>query len=331
MACSKHTFSVPASFTAIALAEILRQAFTTAGLMSDWHASFSVSSLEHRVLKLEYDAGKAYGTTYYWFIITSLGIYLSPVTGWDTVNNVPVGQQYLDYISTATDTQANHWEYFYLSSGFIVTISVYVSGVDSRCSWFVVTQSGLTKVFTFAHPQSPLPSWLNLDRGFFAGFAQVTASVSDAMGRIRFKRGPALRRDLMLGTGLNGTTSLTTYNSTSSSQDLLCYTAPGNRFNNTTNFNIIQPYIFLPVGFPQTNPAYLERSNPIYHSLPYTPYLVDPLPSDFGITFHYATNTFSPGDAFVVTLGVEEWEVVMWSSNTWPGEGASPLFLARMI
>jgi hypothetical protein len=65
--------------------------------------------------------------------------------------------------------------------------------------------------------------------------------------------------------------------------------------------------------------------------MPFMPYITDPLPADFGLTFHYATNTFSPGDTFVVSAGTEEWEVLDFAANASAVTGASPLFLARMV
>ena len=58
---------------------------------------------------------------------------------------------------------------------------------------------------------------------------------------------------------------------------------------------------------------------------------MNPLPSDFGISFHYETNNFSLEDTLVVNSGVEEWEVLDFANNASAVTGASPLFLARVV
>jgi len=332
MACTKQTYTASATWTASQLADVFRDAFIDAGLMAAWHASFLSGSIENRVLRVQYDASKTYGTTFYWFQFSTTGAYLHVATGWDTATNQPSGTQYLDYFSTTTSSTSNHWIFASPSSTSTVILDRYTSGVDNKQSWFLLRWSTSRFVFTIAHPGSTRQSWLNLDRGQFVGFAHAAPSTAFARGTLDFRRGPALRRDLFIGAGLVGTTSLTNYAATAASNHrLLGYGAVGHVSNSSDNFAFATPHILLPVGFSATNPAYPANSNPVFHSLPYTPYLVDSLPSDFGISFHYATNTFSPGDTFVVSAGVEEWEVLDFAANSTAVNGASPLFLARMI
>ena len=107
-----------------------------------------------------------------------------------------------------------------------------------------------------------------------------------------------------------------------------------NDFNNgstAANIGLRTGAIVLPVNFSATNPAFTSNSNPVFHSMPFMPYIAESLPADFGITFHYATNSFSQGDTFVVSAGTEEWEVLDFAANSSAVTGASPLFLARMI
>jgi hypothetical protein len=88
--------------------------------------------------------------------------------------------------------------------------------------------------------------------------------------------------------------------------------------------------IVLPIGTSSVNPAYATDSNPVFHSMPFMPYITESLPADFGLTFHYASNAFDPGDTLVVTAGSEEWEVLDSAANT-VDTGATPMFLARMV
>ena len=334
MACTKQTYTAVAPWTASELADVFRDAFIDAGLMTDWHDSFDSFGTENRVLRVQYDATKTYGTTFYWYQFTTSvsGVYLHVATAWNTATHLPTGTQYLDYYSTSTNT-SNHWNFGGTSVTSTTTLILerYTSGMDTKQSWFLMRWTTNRFLFTIAHPQSTLQSWLNLDRGLFVGFARAIPFTTGTRGFVDFYRGPALRSDLLIGSGLRGSTSFAAYATTAASQRLIGYGAVGHTNNSTDNYNFNTQHIILPIGFSATNPAYPADSNPVFHSLPYTPYLVDPLPSDFGISFHYATNTFAPGETFVVTAGVEEWEVLHFASNTNAITGASPLFLARMI
>jgi hypothetical protein len=46
---------------------------------------------------------------------------------------------------------------------------------------------------------------------------------------------------------------------------------------------------------------------------------------------HYADNNITLLDTFVVSSGVEEWETVGYANNAFVNDGASPLFLARVV
>jgi hypothetical protein len=329
MAVTKATYTATDTWTPAQLATIFESAFVASGLMSAWHDSFLSGSVENRILAVTYDGGATYGTTYYWFMFSTAGAYLHVATGWDVGSHIPSGTQYLDYFSTDTNTPGNHWHLFPGTSSSTATLTRYTSGADADLSWYVIS-NGSTKIcFTITPATMTLHNWLDLDKGFYCGFSYLSPAVSSRAGFLRFYRGPALRRDLLLGSGLNGNTTAANYTAIAAAQQVIGYIASGNASNTTVNFNIGQPYIWLPIGFAATNPAYSTNSNPVFHSLPHNPYVVDPLPADFGITFHYATNTFSVGDTMVVTASVEEWEVLEFAANASAVTGASPLFLAR--
>jgi hypothetical protein len=346
MACTKATYTATATWTASQLADLFRDAFIAAGLMAAWHDSFLSGSIENRVLEVTYDGAKTYGKTYYWFMFTTSGVFLHVATGWNTGTDQPTGTQYLDFFATTTNATTNHWNAVALSTSSTVELVRYTSNVDTQQSWFVV-KSGTTRFcFTIVNGAKTVQSWMDLNKGFFAGFAWtrpivVVSSTNRPSGLMRFGRGPALRRDLTLGAALNGSTTTANYSSTSALFLLESYGAPGNGSNNfsdnaavmfsTSTTDANPGAIILPCNFSGTNPAFTTNSNPVFHSMPYMPYITSSLSSDFGITFHYATNTFSPGDTFVVSAGTEEWEVLDFAANGSAVTGASPLFLARMI
>ncbi len=329
MAVTKATYTATGTWTAAQLASIFQSAFVASGLMTAWHDSFTSGSVENRVLAVTYDGGATYGTTYYWFQFTTSGAFLHVAAGWTAGSDVPAGTQYLDYFSTTTNSTSNHWQLFSGASTSTATLTRYTSGTDADQSWYVIDNGSVRRCFTITPATMTLQSWLDLDKGIYNGFSHIVPSTSSGAGLLRIFRGPAVRRDLLLGSGLAGSTTAGDYTTTAAAQFVIGYAAPGNASAASTNFNVAQPYIWLPVGFSATNPAYASNSNPIFHSLPHNPCVVDPLPSDFGLTFHYATNSFSVGDTMVVTASTEEWEVLAFASAGSAVTGASPLFLAR--
>jgi hypothetical protein len=206
----------------------------------------------------------------------------------------------------------------------------YTSGVDAEQSWFVI-KGGLSRMaFTIVNGAMTIQPWIDLNKGFYNGFAYSNLSTNANLGEASWSTGPTLRRDIIMGCGLVGNTTSSHYLN-NVNEPIIGYRAVGHLSNTTGNFDRNIPGIFLPVGFSATNPAYTSNSSPIFHSLTWNPYITELFPADFGITFHYATNSFSQGDTFVVTAGTEEWEVLDFAANASAVTGASPLFLARMI
>jgi hypothetical protein len=332
MVCTKQVYNAVATWAPSDVANLFRDAFIDAGLMTAWHDSFLSGSTENRILEVVYDGTKAYGKTYYWFMFTTNGVFLQLATGWNTSTDQPTGTQYLDFLATTTNSPANHWTLFSGVSTVTLTLTRYTSGVDADQSWFVITSSTIRRCFTIASKNSTIQPWMDLTKGFYSGFAYSIFVPNGTMGNARWGMGPCLRRELVRGPGLVGATTITNYNDSIADESLLGYAAAGHQSNSmSSNININQPYIFLPVGFSSSNPAYTTNSSPIFHSLPYSPYIAETLPSDIGITFHYATNNFSTGDTLIVTPGAEEWEVLDYGANSSSITGASPLFLARMV
>jgi hypothetical protein len=132
-----------------------------------------------------------------------------------------------------------------------------------------------------------------------------------------------------VGTHLIGETTASSYAGNFTSRTWLSYGAVGRINGNSGNYGG-SGFIPLPTASATANPAYTADSNPVFHSLPFHPYVAESLPSDFGMSFHFASNAFDPGDTLVVTAGTEEWEVLAETAGT-AGTVPTPVFLARMV
>lgn len=344
MAVTKQSYSTAPTWTAAQIASMFRTAFIDAGLMTDWFDSFTSSGHENRILQIQYDAAKTYGTTYYWFIFhVDHIVSLHVATGWNATTHVPTGTQYLDYFSTATNNYYNHWQLLNTSSSTtLVNLVRYSSGSQH---WFVVQQNNNRKCFTIQPASHTLQPWINLDKGYYSGFININAHATDwPKASIDFCSSPALRRHITIGPSLRGVTYNDYYRGHYRSV-LQCYQAMNNQndnggaminatwFSNGNSISGARPGgVVLPVGFTAGNPAYTSNSTPVFHSMPMTPYSTTTLNSDFGLTFHYDTNIFGFQDKFIVTSGSEEWEVLEFA-NASAGDGTSPsaAFLARVV
>jgi hypothetical protein len=331
MACTKETYSATATWTASQLANLFRDAFIDAGLMTAWFDSFLSGSIENRILEVTYDGTKTYGKTYYWFMFATTGVWLHVATGWNAATDQPTGTQYLDFFATTTNATSNHWQMFAAATSNTVELVRYTSGVDADQSWFTIKRSGgVDRTFTIINDALTVQTWLDLSKGFFNGFVHVASSISSSSGLIEFDRGPSLRREIAVGTYLIGSANANDYASGISSRNLLSYGVVGRQSNSGTQNYGATGFIPLPTASATANPAYTADSNPVFHSLPFHPYVAESLPSDFGMSFHFASNAFDPGDTLVVTAGTEEWEVLAETAGT-AGTVATPMFLARMV
>jgi hypothetical protein len=264
-------------------------------------------------------------------MFATTGVWLHVATGWNAATDQPTGTQYLDFFATTTNATTNHWQMFAAATSNTVELVRYTSGVDADQSWFVIKRSGdVNRTFTIVNDALTVQSWLDLSKGFFNGFVHVAPSVSSSTGLIEFDRGPGLRREIAVGSCLAGDTTGSRYIDLST-RTIWNYGATGRASNNTIgNYTTGLPFIPLPTASATANPAYTADSNPVFHSLPFHPYVAESLPSDFGLTFHFASNAFDPGDTLVVTAGTEEWEVLAETAGT-VGTVATPMFLARMV
>lgn len=340
MAVTKQTYSLSSGWTYSQLAGLFRSAFIDAGYMTDWYDSFLSGLYENRILRVVYDGSKTYGTTYYWFQFNASfsRISLLPVTGWDVVNHIPTGTQYVDYYSTSTSTENGTVVSQPLSTTTALSLVRFTSAVNSTHSWFRLKQGTSFTHFTLARPEHTVASWIDLDKTYFNHFIRTAITTATNGAQCLFYSQGSLRRSYGIGTALIGETTRRDICISSA-----CYGVPG-RLSNSTNNNIqvagsnynsapTNAGIVLPNAVSANNSAYASNYNPVYTGIPYSMYMTNSnLPSDFGIIAHYTNNTLAIEDTFVVTAGVEEWEIINFVNNTSSvGTHASMAFAARIV
>lgn len=328
MAVTVQTYTATATWTASDLANTFRSSFIDAGLMTEWFDSFNSSGIENRVLEIQY-SGATYGKTYYWFQFTTTGVFISVAAAWNAASDVPSGTLYLDYIATTTNATTNHQSLVTLSAATTATITRYSSGVTSGFAFFLVKNGTTTLAFHVPRASAPLHSWLDLSKGIFHQVLTVAPSVNGFGGKIELlPRSPLIRRSLIGGAALNGSPTLSRFVNAGLALSGMSYGVYGITSNTTSNYPGMSVPVLLPIGINAANPAFSTDSIPIFTGLPYSSYINEGLPSDIGITFHYANNTMAPLDTFTVTPGSEVWEILAVTNSASLG-GACPMLVAR--
>jgi hypothetical protein len=353
MAVTKQNYTQAATWTASQLANLFQSAFTDAGLMTAWYDSFLSGSVENRILEIQYDNTKTYGKTYYWFMFTTGGVFTHIASGWNATTHVPTGTQYLDYYSTTTNATTNHNPWLALSTATAVTVSRYSSGARSGYSWFLVTNGSTSGNVHIPRASVPLPAWIDLNKVLFHAYTTCVNIGNAQWPNVSFRDlGSCLRRSFHVGSALNGnTTNPSAYagaipgNSTGTSPlsgnydgvsaPALSYICLANASSNSAvgaNWRgspATGNSIILPTGFNSSNPAFTTDYIPVYSELLYNPYVSEAMPSDFGVTFHFANNTMAFYDKLIVSSGSEEWEMLLAANTNTVTTNGSALFMAR--
>lgn len=348
MAVTKQTYTLSTGWTVTQLVGIYRSAFIDAGLMTEWYDSFTNSNnFPVRVLEADYDGTKTYGKTYYVFYFeTTSWVGVSICSGWDATNHIPTGTQSLDYHALPNACYTVSSNYFSsrielgVNNGADLSLVRYTSGADVNQSWFMMYQSGTarSRPFTILHPNTSLYSWLDLDKGIVSGFIDLYTNVSSRNGFLSFRMPENIRRSLLTGYALRG--SVNSGNGAGIFHEVNffthCYAGLGNQ-NDSGGYNYsnvgsgYNACTFLPIGFSGPNPAFASDYVPICSGVPWSAFTSTPLAADFGVYMHYADNNITLLDDFVVSSGVEEWETLSYANNAAVNDGASPLFLARVV
>lgn len=320
MAVTKQTYTAASTWTAAQLADIFRSAFIDAGLMTDWFDSFTNAGIENRVLRVVNDAGKTYGTVFYWFMFTTGGAFVQTTLGWNAASDVPSGTIYLDYFSTATNTTASHRQFLSFASTTTATLTRYTSAINTNCTWFVARNGANNNTFLIPYGTYNATGFVDQNKTAFNGAVFTEGFLSVGQSYLAFTHFAGHTRRTYLGsTALRGNTSVGSFVTTSADQVLISYTAAGNTNNRTDNLadGSSSMSIVLPTAFVNTNSSLAADHTPVFTSVLASPYL-PAMPSDFGIAPYYASNTIAVQDTLVVTATTEEWEMlrVVTNSNT---------------
>ena len=345
MAVTKQTYSAAATWTLAQFADLFRSAFIDAGLMTEWHDSFVAGSNTVRVLRIQHDAVKTYGSSFYYFFFRdSDNAGVSIASGWNTATDVPTGTQFLDYhrlpadtASVSSNSRATRLTAFFQNPASTIFLDRFTSADDAKQSWFVIRQgTNIGDPFTILHKDTSLHPWLDLDKGIINGFATIEANVSNSVGFIRFCLQENIRRCLLTGTALRGDTEVISASNRfhGIGYTTHAYTGFGSQ-NNSTASNYTKTNlggaVILPVGKASANPAFLTDYVPICTNLPWSPFTPTRLADDFAVYMHYSDNATAYGDRFIVQAGINEWETLKFANNAVVIDGASPTFLARVV
>ena len=348
MAVTKQTYTINSGFTRTDVATALRSALIDAGLMTEWYDSFASSSDRLcRVLRIEHDSTKTFGTCFYYFTISNSDIGVALATnGWS--GNVPTGAQYLDWhtLPASSGPSGNSTNIFGYSTGSNLVLNRFTSQLDSKQSWFVFSQtvSGTTtrsKPFSFLHKDTALHSWLDLSKGCISGFTAVSANANGYVGLLNFSIEENLRRCLSIGSALRGTGSPGFHGA---AINMNCYYGAGMVPDDQFYFNIPDRLrgpsgasgTPLPIGRNAANPAYSTDYTPICSNLPWNLWTPTRLANDFGLYAQYNTaapdvNVIALSTKIIVQSTVNEWETLQFSNSSNLISGATPIFLARVV
>jgi hypothetical protein len=358
MAVTKQTYTAPANWTADQAADVLKDAFIDAGYMTDWHDSFTIATGRFaRVLRIEYDSTKTYGTSFYIFYFTGGFVRHCLASGWDTATKVPTGTQFLDYfalpISYGTvdnSSLTNTSGVFSGSQTSDLFLDRYTSGDDAKQTWLVFRQgTNISFPFSILHEDTVLQPWLDLDKGMISGHSKIATATAERAGVVNFRMDALLRRVLLTGSilrGISATNNLSNNRAFNTlNHNIYSYFGCGSVSSNpnlnissglfriaNTDGNLVFASGFpLPVGKNSANPAFPTDYIPICTDLPWSPWTPTRLADDFAVYMHYANNTIAYGNKFVVQAGINEWETLSFANNTVINDGASATFLARVV
>lgn len=357
MPVTKQVYTAAATWTASQLANVFRSAFIDAGLMTEWFDSSTNSGNENRVLEITYAVGKTFGKTYYWFQFfvngpySYTGFHLCTSTQWNTTTKAPAGTVLLDYVQNSNtiaysgdggNPAFSLFPVVGLSTTTPFNLVRYTSQADASVSWFVPYQgSTFYTPFMIAPPSHGVASWIDLDKTHFSHFIRPHLFLSVYSANLTFFATlSAYRRMWCMGSALLGNTFLRTSTSVATSSYSVhgrTSNDPANNSSNTLWWDAASPSHLTTVlpsasSAANANPAYSLHYNPICSGVRYSNYMPSGnLPADFAIVPHYANNTLQPLDKFIVSTGVEEWEIMTRVNSGAVTTRPSLAFAARVV
>jgi hypothetical protein len=329
MAVTKQAYaSASAPWAATAVCNDLRDAFIGAGLMSAWHDSFAAGGREHRVLEVIYNGSKTYGKTYYWFTVSTTGIWIRTSTGWNTGSDIPsgpgvAGTQYVDWFDTNTGALNGAAQMIELLTSISFSVTRYTA---SGRSFFVLRTGTTFCTFTIDSASTTFRTFYDLDLGYHCGIYLVSTSSRS----VRILQTQRNRRDLLLGSSLNNDVYFESSYRQSAVVNQYCIPNTG-----TTGMVATFPDsgFLLPGWTTAANPSAGTNFNPVFNAIRLTSIHAADMPSDFGIASLKVSNTLAIQDNATVTAGTEEYEILQFANLGFISTGltSNPVFLARTV
>ena len=326
MAVTKQAYaSATAPWAATSVCNDLRDAFIGAGLMSAWFDSFSSGGREHRVLEIAYDNSKTYGKTYYWFTISTTGIWLRVTSGWNAASDIPSGTQGLDFRDTNTSALSGATQLITLNFSVSFSCTRYTS---SGRSFFVIRTGTEYYPFTIDQASTTFKSFYNLAIGYHQGFFRVAIS-SHSIG---FACPNRTRRALLMGSSLNAIDGTYGDSPFSVLRIVSLYALPRNAGDDAFSAIFPDDGFVMPGWTTASNPAASSNFNPVFTGLRLSSCHAADLPADFGVSAIKTSNTLAIQDNATVTATVEEYEILHFANRGFNnGIASNPVFLARTV
>lgn len=369
MVVSKQAYTVSAPWLNFNLADRFKQAFIDAGLMNDWFDSFETGSgatsgerTQHRIIRIIYDANKKYGTLYHWFCFEPNGrMGYAYVNQWDSVFNQPLGvfgkerlRQTFGLIPfDSGNTQGTHRVFATQVVSTTTTLTRYTSGARNQFSMFLLKGGNNFQTFFLMPPGTQFQPYIDLDLNSCGGLvAPMLSNNSSTTGNQRiptvefghffhyqnnifaygysntfptdYRCAYGFERGVTYALGGRGTVG-SAGNLTRSGFFAQESGKVGNVIDSDGSF-----WVTLPCELALENANRTEDATPVFSDLPYSIYVVDRLPIDFGIAGHFTNSTMEVQDIFQVTPGVEEWEILA-NVNYTDARNPSTMLLARII
>jgi hypothetical protein len=336
----------------------------------DGPGSSSGERFQHRVIKIVYDASKKYGTVYHWFTFRPNGFMSYAYTHqWDPVGHVPLGvkrkerlEQTYSELTGATTAVGSHRRFATQVLSTTTTLTRYSSGVKSKFSMFLLKGGNNFQCFFLMPPGTKFQPYVNLDLNTCGGLVVpiigvsstgVLTSATQQYVAVNFDHffhykdnifayGYSGRADrdwsimysnehgvsYALAGGGTSDIGFTSSNNLTISARLAASEKIENTYTTTSASNGF--LITLPCELAVDNQDRETDSTPVFSDLPYSLYIADRLPIDFGIVGHFTNNTMEVQDIFQVTPGVEEWEILA-NMNLQNSRNPSALVVARII
>jgi len=342
MAVTTQTYPATPSlpYTAANFASYMESALSDAGFTT-WFDSFTDGALEHRVLRIIYDAGKTYGTTYYWFIFSGADMYIHIATGWNISTHKPTGDQYLDYYSNATNTTSFHLRLAVQNASQSLTVTRWTSQERSNFSVFLI-RNGTIEYNFFIDPTAPTASLVDLNKVCYTSMFWSRTRIVNRVATVNFQLFPMILRRHFLGAGLRSNTSAGEYGISSSGTSPwepissaearlggFCYGFTGNAAGSTSFQFSLGLTAVLPVGFTNVNGAYSSDYRPPFTGMRLNAYSPAVLPADFSILGAYTSITLTTASSIIIEAGVEVGQIIAVANGGVLGEGPGAVFYAR--